>query len=152
MAGGDLDDVAEVAVALGADTDVAGIDAILGQRLGAGGKVGEQPMADEVEVADQRHVDADAVEPLANARHGGGAFVTIDGDAHQFRAGPRKRHHLRHRCIDVGSIRVGHRLNNDGCIATDRYLADNDGNRAAARRRTKGVGHCVENPQLWLCE
>ena len=57
-----------------------GLNAILGERLGAGREVGEQPMADEMKVADQRHVDADPIEPLADAWHGGSALVTVDGD------------------------------------------------------------------------
>ena len=64
-----LDHLAELPVALVALADVAGIDAVLGQRLGAGRVVGQQPVAVVVEVADQRHVDAHAIELLADVGH-----------------------------------------------------------------------------------
>ena len=54
----ELDQGRELAVALLAEADIAGIDAVLGERLGAGRMVGQQRVADVVEVADQRHVDA----------------------------------------------------------------------------------------------
>ena len=64
-----LDHLRELAVVLVALADVAGVDAVLGQRLGAGRIVGQQAVAVVVEVADQRHVDAHAVELLADVRH-----------------------------------------------------------------------------------
>ncbi len=55
-----------------AEADIAGIDAVLGQRLGAAGIVGEQLVAVVVEVADQRHVDAQPIEAARwMLRHGG---------------------------------------------------------------------------------
>ena len=54
----DLDDLAELQVALVLEADIAGIDAIFVERLGAGRMIGEQLVADIVEVADQRRGDA----------------------------------------------------------------------------------------------
>ena len=54
----DLDDRAELQVALVLEADIAGIDAVFVERLGAGRMIGEQLVADIVEVADQRHVHA----------------------------------------------------------------------------------------------
>src|SRR3546814_2107053 len=48
---------------------IAGVDAILGQRLGAGGIFGQQLVPDVVEVADQRHVETLAVEQIPDAGH-----------------------------------------------------------------------------------
>ncbi len=101
-----LDDGAELLVLLLLEADIAGIDAIFGERLGAGRMVGQQPVADIVEVADQRHVDAQPVEPLANAGHSRRALVAVDRDAHDLRAGtgaapplaPRSRRYPPCRC------------------------------------------------------
>ena len=41
-------------------------------------------MAVVVEVADQRHVHAHHVQPLADARHRGGGFRRVHSDAHEF--------------------------------------------------------------------
>ena len=51
-----LDDGAELAVLLVLEADIAGIDPVLVERLGAGRMVGQQLVADVVEVADERHV------------------------------------------------------------------------------------------------
>ena len=53
-----LDDGAELAVLLLAEADIAGIDAVFVERLGAGRMIGEELVADIVEVADERHADA----------------------------------------------------------------------------------------------
>jgi hypothetical protein len=53
----DLDHLRELAVVLVALADVARVDAVLRQRLGAGRIVAEEAVAVVVEVADQRHVD-----------------------------------------------------------------------------------------------
>ena len=49
----DLDDVGELRVALVLEADIAGIDAVLVERLGAGRIFGEQLVTDVMEVADQ---------------------------------------------------------------------------------------------------
>ena len=48
----------ELRVALVLEADIAGIDAVFVERLGAGRMIGEQLVADVMEVADERHVDA----------------------------------------------------------------------------------------------
>ena len=63
-----LDHGGELLVALRAAADVAGIDAVLGERLRAIRILRQQLVAVVVEVADQRHVAAARVEPLADAR------------------------------------------------------------------------------------
>ena len=137
-----LDDRRELLVLLFLEADIAGIDAVLGERCGAGRMVGEQPVADIVEVADQRHVDAEPLEPLADCRDGGGTLVAVDGDAHDLGAGAVQRGDLRDRLVDVGRVGVGHRLDDHGCGAADDDAADVDRNRFPAREgRCKISGH-----------
>jgi len=63
---GDLDDVGELGVALVLETDIAGIDAVFVERLGAGRIFGEQLVADIMEVADQGRGDAALAQAVAN--------------------------------------------------------------------------------------
>ena len=53
-----LDDGAELAILFLLEADIAGIDAVLVERLGAGRMVGQELVADIVEVADDGHADA----------------------------------------------------------------------------------------------
>ncbi len=82
--------------------------------------LGEQRVAVIVEVADQRRLDAQDVEPLADMRHGRGGLGAVDGDAHELGARPRQRRDLLGRSIDVGRVGIGHRLDDDGRIAAER--------------------------------
>ena len=72
------------------EADVAGIDAVLVERFGAGRMVGQQLVADVMEIADQRHVDAALAQAVADMRHRGGGLVAIDRDADHLRAGTRQ--------------------------------------------------------------
>ncbi|ENN84185.1 hypothetical protein RHSP_77665 [Rhizobium freirei PRF 81] len=130
-----LDNFGELLVLLVLEADIAGIDAVFRQRFGAGRMIGQQLVADIVEVADQRHVHAETEQPLANLRHGGGAFIAIDGDAHEFRTGFVKGRHLRHGRIDIGRIGIGHGLHDHGGTAADDHAADIDGYGGTARFR-----------------
>ncbi len=115
--------------------------------------VGEQLVADIVEVADQRHVDARPVEPLADVRHGRRGLVAVDGDAHDLRAGAGQRRDLRDRRVDIGRVGVGHRLDDDRRAAADDDAADPHGDAragagAGARRlRQAGQRRLTRRPQ-----
>ncbi|MCY1289089.1 hypothetical protein D9M70_381660 [compost metagenome] len=138
-----FDDLGELLVLLVLEADIARVDAILGERFGAGRMIGEQLVADIVEVADERHVQTEALEPLADLRHGGGTLVAVDGDAHQFRAGLVKGGNLRHRSVDISCIGVGHRLD-DHRRATAHYDPadiDGDGRTAGLRIKIEGGRH-----------
>ncbi len=74
---GELDDGAELAVLLLAEADIAGIDAVLVQRLGARRMIGEQLVADVVEVAHERYVHATQHQPVADMGDGGGRLVAV---------------------------------------------------------------------------
>src|SRR3546814_10317747 len=76
----ELDQLRALGVALLAEADVAGVDAVLGESFGAGRLVGEQMVAGVVEVADQRHLDAHHRQLLDDARHDGGGLGVVDGD------------------------------------------------------------------------
>ena len=130
---GRFDHGAEVVVVLLADVDVAGIDAVLGERAGAVGILPEQEVAVVVEVADDRHANAELVERFDNFGNGPGGIVGIDGDADQLGSCLRQRHYLidgRHHVRRVG---VGHRLHDDRVAAADFDTAD------VRRNRTSGA-------------
>jgi hypothetical protein len=57
---------------LSPETDIAGIDAVLVERLRAGRVIGKQRVADIVEIADDRYVAALLEQPLLDVGHGGG--------------------------------------------------------------------------------
>ena len=135
-----LDDGAELPVLLLLEAHIAGIDAVLGQSLGAGRMIGEELVADIMEVADEGHVDAEPVEALADPRHGGRSLVAVDGDAHDLRAGPGERRHLGHGRVHVRRVRVGHRLDHDRRAAADHDGPDAHANGAMAR---SGAGEAL---------
>ena len=124
VAAGHLDQGGKLLVTLVAAPDVAGIDAQLGQRLGALGHLGQQLVAVEMKVADQRHPAAQRVETIANARHRSGGFQRVDGDPHQLRPGLGERLNLAHGGCDIDGIGVGHRLHHHGRIAADQHLTN----------------------------
>ena len=93
--------------------DVAGVDPVLGQGRGHLRVVHEQLVAVVVEVADDRHVDAEAPDLADHLRHGGGRFVRVDRHADELRTGVRQPCDLDGGRVRVGRIRVGHRLDDD---------------------------------------
>ena len=121
-----LDDGAELAVLLVLEADVAGIDAVFVESFGARGVFAQELVADVMEVADQRHVDAAFAKLVANVRYGLGRFVAVDGDAHEFGPGAREVCDLLHRRCDVRRVGVGHRLDDDRSAAADLNAADLD--------------------------
>ena len=130
-----IDDGGELAVLLVLEADVAGIDAVLAERLGAGRVVGQQRVAVVVEVADERRDDATLREPVADVRHGLGRLVAVDGDADELGAGAGERRDLRDGRVDVGGVGVGHRLHDDGRAAADHHARDVARGETGAVRR-----------------
>ena len=88
--------------------------------------LGQKLVADVVKVADDRYVHAQFCQPLLDVRHCGGRFVTVDGNAHQLRAGGGKGGDLPRGRVDIGRIGVRHRLHDDGRAAADGDAADAD--------------------------
>ena len=84
MATGHFDQLGKLLVAPGALADVAWIDAQLGQRRRRLGHFGEQLVAIEVEVADQRHIEVHGQQAIPDGRHCHRRFPGIHGDADEF--------------------------------------------------------------------
>ena len=154
---GDLDNVGELRIALVLEADIAGIDAVLVERLGASRIVGQQLVADIMEIADQGRGDAALAQFVPDMRHGGGSLVAIDRDSHQFGAGARQRCDLRHGARDIGSVGIGHRLHHDGRAAADGDIADHDLRCFMPGRRSgdvvlgwfDGLVHGFPNIRFW---
>ena len=115
---------------------VAGIDAILGQRLGAVRVLRQQLVAVIVEIADQGRVAAQRIQPLADTHDLARRILVVHRDAHQFRAGGSQLLHLFHRRRDVGGIGIGHGLDDNRCAPTDLHRTDADRNAAPPYRKT----------------
>ena len=115
---------AELVIALAALAHVAGIDAQFRERFGAVRHFGQQLVAIEMKVADQRYIHIHRVEFSANFRYRARGFERIDGDAHHLGAGARECGDLRDGGGDILGIGVGHRLDHDRCVATDQHIAD----------------------------
>ena len=118
---GEFDDRRKLFVLLVLEADIAGIDAVFRKRLGAGGIIRKQLVADVVEIADQRDMDALAVQLFANVRDGCRGLVAIDGDADDLRARLGQRRDLKESRFDVRCVRVGHRLHDNRRPAADRH-------------------------------
>ena len=154
---GDLDDVGELRVALVLEADIAGIDAVFVERLGAGRIIGQQLVADVMEIADQGRGDAALAQAVADMRHGGGSLLAVDRDAHQFGAGTRQGRDLGDGAVDIGGVGVGHRLHHDRRTAADGDVADHDlGGLMPGRRagdvvlgRFDGLVHGLSNIRFW---
>src|ERR1019366_3565548 len=116
---GNFDHRAEVVVVFLANRDIPRIDAIFGQRLHACGILLQQDMAVVVEVADDRHRKAKAVEAVHNVGHGGSGGVVVNRDAHQFGTGTSQGCTLADGAVNIGGVGVGHGLHHDWCIAAN---------------------------------
>ncbi len=141
----ELDDRRELHIALPAKADVAWIDAVFRERLGARRLALEELMAVVVEIADQRHADAHHVEPLADARHRGRGFRRVHRDAHELGACARELRDLLRGALDVGRVGVRHRLHDHRCAigrsATNLNICDAHRDGLAARRQESVGSH-----------
>ncbi len=120
----DLDDVGELLVALVAEADIAGVDAVFRERLGAVRIGRQQLVADIVEIADERHIHAHREKPVADMRHGRRRLFAVHGDAHQLRTRLRERRNLLHGRVHIRGVGVRHRLHNDGRAPADGHAAN----------------------------
>ena len=136
-----FDNGAELAILLLLKADIARIDAVLVERLGASRMIGQELVADVVEIADDRHVDIHLGKPLFDVGNGGGRFVAIHRDAHNLRTGARQGCHLLRGGLGIGRIGIGHRLHHNRCPAADGYVADFDADRAMPGGRTGKRDH-----------
>ncbi len=142
MLGGEFDDRGELLVLLLLEADIARIDAVFGERLAAGGMIGEKLVADVVEIADERDVASLLGELFENMRHCRRRLVAVNGDAHQLGPLLRQRQNLRHGRFDIRRIGIGHGLHDDRRAAAHHHGgvagADRDRAGAMAGRRLSG--------------
>ncbi len=139
-----LDDGRELSVLLLAKTDIAWVDAVLRQRLGAGRMLAQQLVPVVVEVADDRHLDAHHRQPVADMRHRGGGFLVVDGNAHLLGTRTPQLGDLLGAALDVGGVGIGHRLHDDRRVTADRHFADANRDRTATRRRGNGAHRSIQ--------
>src|SRR5215472_4741645 len=132
---GHLDDGVEVVVVVLA-TDVARIDAVLGEGFGAGGVLGEEHVAVVVEIADHGHLHL-----LDDLRYGARGLVVVHGDTHQLTARGVERIDLGDGGGYVGGIGVGHGLDDDGPLAADLDAAHVHGHGLPPLRGAHDGGH-----------
>ena len=144
----DLDDVGELLVALVAEADIAGIDAVFRERLGAVRIGRKQLVADIVEIADERHIHAHFQQPVADMRHGRRRLFAVHGDAHQLRARLRERGDLLHGGVHIRGVGVRHRLHNDGRAPADGHAANLHRNGDVPRLAHVGHGCSPGSPDL----
>ena len=132
MLDGDFDHGAKVVVVLAAYGAVAGIDAVLGEGLGAGGVLGEKLMAVVVEVTDDGRVPAPGLDAFDDVGDGAGGFVVVDGDTDELGTGTGEGGDLLDRAFNVCGVGVGHRLDDYGSVGADADSAYVDGDRFSA--------------------
>ena len=125
----------ELFVAALAVADVAWIDAVFIERAGAIGIFREQHVAVVMEIADDRRVAACVEQAFLDFGKCGGCFRHVDRHADEFRAGLGQFEALLGGCRDVGGVRVGHRLDDDGRAAADLDFADLYADRFVTRLR-----------------
>ena len=77
-----------------------------------------------VEVADDRNVDPNVGQATHDLWHGGGGGLVVHGHANELRPGGGERCRLRDGELDVGSIRVRHRLDDDGMRTANGDVTD----------------------------
>ena len=140
----DLDNVGELLVALVAEADIAGIDAVFRERLGASRVRRQQLVADIMEIADKRHIHAHREQLVADVRDGGGGLLAVHGDAHQLRARLRQRRDLGDGSVDVCRVGVRHRLHDDGRAPADGHAANLHRNGGVPRLAHVGHGICLQ--------
>src|SRR3981189_3127806 len=119
MLDGILDDGAELAVLLLLEADIARVDAVFVERLGAGRMVGEQLVADIVEVAAARDMPANLEQEFLDVGHGGPRLLATDGDAPDLGTGGRERRALLLLPAANAGVCSGRRLDHDRRAAAD---------------------------------
>src|SRR5881394_2064816 len=77
-----------------------------------------------MEVSDDGDVAAGVEKALFDCGNGGRGFGDVDSPANDFGAGFGEFERLFERGFDVGGVRVGHGLDDDGCAAANLDVAD----------------------------
>ena len=124
----DLDDRREVLV-VALRADVPWVDAVLGERRGHLGVLGQELVPVVVEVADDRDVDAESAHLADHLGDRGRRLLGVDRDADELRPGVGEARDLDGRRVGIGGVGVRHRLDDDGMRAADEDPADVDADR-----------------------
>ena len=104
---------------MAADGDVAGIDAIFREGLGAVRILFEKQMAVVMEVANNGNVDAETMKAFDDLGNSLCGLIVIHGDAHEFGTCSGKRGDLLDGTGCVGGIGIRHGLDDDRSVRTD---------------------------------
>src|SRR5262249_3309998 len=127
-----LDNGAELTVLLFLEADIAGIDTIFIERLGARRMLGQEFVTDVMKVTDDGHFHAALEQPPLDRRNRGRRLVAVTRDAHDFGARARKLLDLPRGCLHVRGVGIGYGLNDDGRPAAHPHTADVDSDRPAS--------------------
>ena len=117
-----------------------GLIRYLARAAAISGYFDQKEMPVVVEVADDRHVDAqaaDLADHLGDRRRG---LVGVDRDPHELAAGVRQPGNLDGGPVGIGRVGVGHRLDDDRVGAADEDAADVDLDRRPPTRDVRRVG------------
>src|SRR5262245_57619279 len=127
---GDLTDHRELLIAPPARADVARIDPVFVERLGAPRELRQQQMSVVVKVADERSGDVRVEHALFDFGNGGRGFGRVDGDANHVGPGVGQLDTLLSRCLRIGGVSQRHRLHDDWRTAADLDATHHHTNRA----------------------
>jgi hypothetical protein len=117
--GGDLTDSGELLVAPLAGADVARVDPVLVECVRALGVLRQQDVAVVVKISDEGGRDTRIEHPLLDGRHRCSRLGQVHRNAHELGTGLRQLDALARGRIDVGRIRVRHRLDGNRSAAAD---------------------------------
>jgi hypothetical protein len=128
-----LDDGPKILV-VSLTADVTGVDSVLRQRPCARRILREKQVSVVMKVADDRSRQSKPVQGLDDLRNRGGRRLIVDGDTHQLAARTGEVRHLARGGLNVSRVGVGHRLDHNRMIRTNRDTTYEGGDCAPAHR------------------
>ena len=81
-------------------------------------------MAVKMKIAYEGDGKTHTIQLIANLRNCFGGFLGVNGDSDNFGTGFGKFDNLIYRSRNIGSVGIGHRLNNNGSAAADFNIAN----------------------------
>ena len=139
VAAGRFDHVGKLLVTLLATTDIAGVDAILGERLCAIRVVCQQLVTIEMKVTNQGNQVIGLLQLPGDCGHGACGILRVNGDAHQLGTGLCQFPDLLYGRGNIGRVGVRHGLHHDGRVTPNDDIADLYSHGVAGCR---GGGYC----------
>src|SRR6185503_15313886 len=101
--------------------DVAGIDAVFGQRSSARRILLQQDVPVVVKVSDDRDRNSAFAQEVNDVWYRGRGLAGVYCYAHELRPCASELFDLQRGAIDVDGVGIGHRLNDDGILTADFY-------------------------------